>query len=282
LAPADKALYALRDVTETVGSLPLIVSSILSKKIAGGAETVVLDVKCGTGSFNPTIDHAEKLAAALTRVGQQAGLKVFAAITDMNQPLGSAVGNALEVQEAIRVLSLPESELSSNSKRFRELCRYFGALALRVSGMAGSGSEALARIEDTLQSGRALEKARQWIAAQGGTVDLTDDSWLPRSILQETHTTHTSGCVAKVDAKIIGEIVLEIGAGRKSKADEIDLAVGLELHVKVGDFVTVGQPLATIHAQSSEQLEYAKEWLLMAIQVQNAPVLPLPIVVRPA
>ena len=282
LAPADKALYALRDVTETVGSLPLIVSSILSKKIAGGAETVVLDVKCGTGSFNPTIDHAEKLAAALTRVGQQAGLKVFAAITDMNQPLGSAVGNALEVQEAIRILSLPESELSSNSKRFRELCRYFGALALRVSGMAGSGSEALARIEDTLQSGRALEKARQWIAAQGGTVDLTDDSWLPRSILQETYTTHTSGCVAKVDAKIIGEIALEIGAGRKSKADEIDLAVGLELHVKVGDFVTIGQPLATIHAQSSEQLEYAKEWLLMAIQVQNAPVLPLPIVVRPA
>ena len=239
-------------------------------------------MKCGTGSFNPTIDHAEKLAAALTRVGQQAGLKVFAAITDMNQPLGSAVGNALEVQEAIRVLSLPESELSSNSKRFRELCRYFGALALRVSGVAGSGSEALARIEDTLQSGRALEKARQWIAAQGGTVDLTDDSWLPRSILQETYTTHTSGCVAKVDAKIIGEIALEIGAGRKSKADEIDLAVGLELHVKVGDFVTVGQPLATIHAQSSEQLEYAKEWLLMAIQVQNAPVLPLPIVVRPA
>jgi pyrimidine-nucleoside phosphorylase len=123
LAPADKTLYALRDVTETVSSLPLIVGSILSKKIAGGAETVVLDVKCGCGSFNPTRQHAETLADALVRVGKKAGLNVYAAITDMEQPLGRAIGNALEVQEAIEVLTKPEDQLSSTTKRFREIVR---------------------------------------------------------------------------------------------------------------------------------------------------------------
>ena len=227
LAPADKALYAVRDVTETVSSIPLIVSSILSKKVAGGAETVILDVKCGSGSFNPTREQAEKLADALVAVGKLAGLRAFAAITDMDQPLGSAVGNALEVKEAIDVLTKPESELSPNTKRFRELCRYYGALALRVSGIATTAGEALERIEDTLQSGRALDKANQWIKAQGATVDFNDTSWLVVAPIQVELNAKTPGCIGKVDARTIGEIALDLGAGRRTKDDEIDLSVGL-------------------------------------------------------
>lgn len=282
LAPADKALYALRDVTETVSSLPLIVSSILSKKIAGGADTVVLDVKCGSGSFNPTMEAAERLAAALVSVGQQAGLKVFATITDMHQPLGSAVGNALEIKEAIEVLSKPEFELSSNTKRFRELCRYFAALTLRVSGISNSAQDALNRVEDTLSSGRALAKAEQWIEAQGATVNFSDLSWLPKSGFEWVHHASTSGCVSKIDARAIGEIALNLGAGRKQKSDGIDLAVGLEIHAKVGDFVVEGQPLVTIHAKDEVSAKEAEKWLNMAIQLQINPVPPQPVVLRPA
>jgi pyrimidine-nucleoside phosphorylase len=282
LAPADKALYALRDVTETVSSLPLIVSSILSKKIAGGAETIVLDVKCGSGSFNPTMEAAEKLSSALVSVGQQAGLKVFATITDMHQPLGSAVGNALEVKEAIEVLSKSENELSGSTKRFRELCRYFAALTLRVSGISHSAQDALARVEDTLNSGRALAKAEQWIQAQGATVNLTDLSWIPQSNSQLIYRAGASGCISKIDAKSIGEIALNLGAGRKQKNDVIDLAVGLEIHAKVGDFVVEGQDLVTIHAKDEHSALEAEKWLSLAIQLQTNPVPPQPVVLRPA
>lgn len=282
LAPADKALYSLRDVTETVSSLPLIVSSILSKKIAGGAETVILDVKCGSGSFNPTREHAEKLADALVAVGKQAGLKAFAAITDMDQPLGSTVGNALEVREAIEVLSKPEEELSGNTKRFRELCRYYGAIALRVSGVATSAGDALERIEDTLKSGRALEKANEWIKAQGATVDFSDTSWLVQAPVQKPLHAKMAGCVGKVDARTIGEIALDLGAGRKTKTDEIDLAAGLEIHVKVGDLISDGHLLATVHAATEEAANAALARLEHAILIQTAPIPPRPILIRPA
>jgi pyrimidine-nucleoside phosphorylase len=282
LAPADKALYALRDVTETVSSLPLIVSSILSKKIAGGAETIVLDVKCGSGSFNPTMEHAEKLADALIRVGKQAGLKTYAAITDMDQPLGVTVGNALEVREAIEVLTKPEDQLAPNTKRFRELCRYFAAIALRVSGQTNTASEALSRIEDTLNSGRALEKAQQWINAQGATVSLTDPSWLVTAPHREIVSSTIQGCVTRVDARVIGEIALDLGAGRKTKEDTIDLATGLEIHIKVGDFIAEGQAMATIHANSTEALDRAKLRVRDAISMSGTPTPPRPILLRPA
>ncbi|MEI7986777.1 MAG: thymidine phosphorylase [Armatimonadota bacterium] len=282
LAPADKALYALRDVTETVSSIPLIVSSILSKKVAGGAETVILDVKCGSGSFNPTREQAEKLADALVAVGKLAGLRAFAAITDMDQPLGSAVGNALEVKEAIDVLTKPESDLSPNTRRFRELCRYYGALALRVSGIAATAGEALERIEDTLQSGRALDKANQWIKAQGATVDFNDTSWLVLAPIQIELNAKTAGCIGKVDARTIGEIALDLGAGRRKKDDEIDLSVGLVVNVKVGDMISENHLLATVHAATQEAASAAIARLEHSIQIQTAPIPPRPILIRPA
>ena len=282
LAPADKALYALRDVTETVSSIPLIVSSILSKKVAGGAETVILDVKCGSGSFNSTREQAEKLADALVTVGKLAGLRAFAAISDMDQPLGSAVGNSLEVKEAIDVLTKPENELSPNTKRFRELCRYYGALALRVSGIAATAGEALERIEDTLQSGRALDKANQWIKAQGATVDFNDTSWLIVAPIQVELNAKTAGCIGRVDARTLGEIALDLGAGRREKDDEIDLSVGMVINVKVGDMISANHLLATVHAATQEAANAAIARLEHAIQIQTAPIPPRPILIRPA
>ncbi|OWU64929.1 MAG: thymidine phosphorylase [Armatimonadetes bacterium Cent15-Ar3] len=282
LAPADKTLYALRDVTETVSSLPLIVGSILSKKIAGGAETVVLDVKCGCGSFNPTREHAETLADALVRVGKKAGLNVYAAITDMEQPLGRAIGNALEVHEAIEVLTKPEDQLSSTTKRFRELVRYFAALTLRVSGLSPSAGDALDRVEATLSSGRALRKAQEWVEAQGATVQLSEEGWLVKAPIINSVNSTVAGCVSKVDARVLGEIALELGAGRKTKESDIDLAVGLEVHVKIGDFVVEGQPLVTVHARNDEGYQYALDRVGFAVSVVSTPVPPRPILVRPA
>jgi pyrimidine-nucleoside phosphorylase len=282
LAPADKALYALRDVTETVSSLPLIVSSILSKKIAGGANTIVLDVKCGSGSFNPTLDVAEKLADSLVRVGKLSGLKVYAAITDMDQPLGSTVGNALEVREAVEVLSKREDQLNSNTKRFRELCRYFAAIALRVSGQTSSASEALSRIEDTLNSGRALEKANQWIQAQGATVTFNDLSWLPVASHRTSISAGKAGYISRINARRIGEIALDLGAGRKTKADSIDHAAGIEILVKVGDFVNPEDVIAIVHSSAPGPLKLAVHEVSEAITIQNNAVHPRPILLRPA
>lgn len=282
LAPADKTLYGLRDVTETVSSLPLIVSSILSKKIAGGAETVVLDVKCGCGSFNPTREHAEKLADALVKVGKHAGLKTFAAITDMEQPLGRMVGNALEVQEAIEVLSLPEHELAPNTRRFRELVRYFGALALRVSGVSPSVKEAMEVVDEHLSSGKALAKANEWIAAQGATVKFGEGDWLAKAGYQSQVKARQNGYISKVDARTIGELAIDIGAGRKTKKDQLDLAAGIEIHVSVGDMIVQGQPLATVHCASEEMFLVVASRFDQAFGIQQAPLPPRPILIRPA
>lgn len=282
LAPADKTLYGLRDVTETVSSLPLIVSSILSKKIAGGAETVVLDVKCGCGSFNPTREHAEKLADALVKVGKHAGLKTFAAITDMEQPLGRMVGNALEVQEAIEVLSLPEHELAPNTRRFRELVRYFGALALRVSGVSPSVKEAMEVVDEHLSSGKALAKANEWIAAQGATVKFGEGDWLAKSAYQGQVKARQNGYISKVDARMIGELAIDIGAGRKTKKDQLDLAAGIEIHVSIGDMIVQGQPLATVHCASEEMFLVVASRFDQAFGIQQAPLPPRPILIRPA
>jgi pyrimidine-nucleoside phosphorylase len=278
LAPADKALYALRDVTETVSSLPLIVSSILSKKIAGGADTVILDVKCGSGSFNKDQAVAELLADALTRVGKHAGLKVFAAITDMDQPLGATIGNSLEVREALDVLSKPIDELSGPTKRLRELCRYFAAVALRVSGLAITTNDALVRIDDVISSGRALAKAQEWSDAQGGTVSLNDRDWLVKAPEVQVVSALSSGFVHRVDARLLGELAMDLGAGRKSKEDEIDLAVGLEIHVKVGDAIEAGAPLVTVH--SSTPAEYTQR-IQAAVVIGRETVAPRPILIRP-
>lgn len=239
LAPADGRLYALRDVTGTVASIPLITSSILSKKIAGGAEALVLDVKCGSGAFMRHQASAKELAESLVSVGKRAGLRVRAEISDMDQPLGAEVGNALEVKEAIRVLS--GQVASGPSDRFRELCLHFARLAL---GLAGR-DEALA--ESRLADGTALAKAKEWFAAQGGSLKVFASEDWGRAAHSVEVLASASGFVERVDAGQVGELAVELGAGRRTKADAIDHAVGVTIHACVGDAVEAGQPLATVH-----------------------------------
>ena len=186
------------------------------------------------------------------------------------------------MQEAIEVLTKPEDQLGSTTKRFRELVRYLAALTLRVSGLSPSAGDALERVEATLSSGRALRKAQEWVTAQGATVQLDDPGWLVKAPEIVTVNAAVSGCVSKMDARVLGEIALELGAGRKTKDDEIDLAVGLEVHAKIGDFVTEGQPLITIHARDQRGVQYASDRINFAVSVVSTPVPPRPILVRPA
>jgi pyrimidine-nucleoside phosphorylase len=240
LAPADKKLYSLRDVTGTVGSVPLIVSSILSKKLAGGAETVVLDVKCGSGAFMKTFPAAQELAKWLREIGQLCGLNLHLSITDMSQPLGWAVGNALEVKEAIRVLK-------GERGRMREICLHFAGMALTATGRR-SASDA----ESALDSGAALAKAKEWFAAQGAALDVFEnESWCSANVVSEFRA-DKAGWVSKLDAQTIGQAVVDMGGGRKKKVDEIDPSVGVVLSVEVGDRVERDQVLAVLHGPAQD------------------------------
>jgi pyrimidine-nucleoside phosphorylase len=239
LAPADKALYALRDATETVASLPLIVSSILSKKLAGGAETVMIDVKCGSGGFMPDLASASSLATSLREVGAACGLAVRTAITDMSQPLGAFVGNALEVNEAWAVLS--GAPLSGPSLRFRELCLGLAKETLAACGMSVDPAS-------VLESGQALSVAERWFRAQGATALPP----LPVTGLVETVVSAPrSGFVSVLDAGSVGRLVLGMGGGRRAKEDAIDVSVGVQVHVCVGDFVPAGMPLLTVFGRTA-------------------------------
>lgn len=251
LAPADKALYALRDATATVASIPLIVSSILSKKIAGGAETIVLDVKCGSGAFMPHFDAAEELAKALKDVAARCGLNLRLAITDMSQPLGRAVGNALEVREALEVLN---GDLTG---RFPALCMELAGLTLFAAGRAASSSEGKEQAHEALKRGHALEKAAEWFSAQGANervVRALQD--LPRAaIVEEMIYAGPSGWVSRVDARTVGQAALELGAGRRTKTDMIDPSVGVEVLKPVGSPVESGIPVFRVHAASKSEAQ---------------------------
>ena len=276
LGPADKVLYSLRDATETVPSLPLIVSSILSKKIAGGAETVVLDVKCGSGSFNKSLAEATRLAEALKSVGEEAGLRVFPVITDMSQPLGAAVGNAIEVREALDVLS--GKSLPLNVARFKSLCIELAGLTLWASGKSSTRELGKSHAEDALADGRAFLKASEWFKAQGATDPLIDyASWLILSPFQATVVTPSSGWIAEVDAERVGELVVQLGGGRLAKSDAIDTRVGVEILVQVGERVDEGSPIATVYAKSHGELEDASQQILSAVKVSTSPVEEVPI-----
>ena len=267
LVPADKKLYALRDVTGTVPSIPLIVSSIMSKKLASGADVIVLDVKCGSGAFMKTEAEARTLAQGLTRIGRLAGRKCAAVITDMDQPLGWAVGNALEVKEAISVLK------GEKGGDLLELCLTLGSCMLTEAGLAGSIEEARAKLEKTISDGTALEKLSQMVTAQQGDGrDVYDTSRLPLAPVQMEVTALEGGYVRRIEAEQVGLVSMHLGGGRATKDSEIDLSVGLVLHKKVGDSVEAGESLATIHASSQEKAAEAAELLRACYSFSPDPV----------
>lgn len=240
LAPADGTLYALRDTTETIASMPLIVASILSKKLAGSAEVLGLDVKCGSGAFMTSLDQATQLAELLVEVATRCGLPTHATITDMDQPLGRAVGNALEVREAWETL-----EPDAPATRFRELCIHLAGETLVAVDWAKSQEEGQATAEARLRDGSARDKARLWIEAQGGVFD---PARLPLAPVITELTAASAGWVSRVDARMVGQAVVDLGGGRQRKDDVIDPAVGVEVLVEVGDQVEVGQPVLRVHS----------------------------------
>ncbi len=247
LTPADKKLYALRDVTATVNSIPLIASSIMSKKIAAGADAIVLDVKTGAGAFMKTEEDARKLAQAMVRIGNNVGRKTMAVISDMSQPLGFAIGNALEVKEAIDTLQ------GKGPKDLEELCLELGSQMVYLAQKASSLSEAKTMLQEVMQNGKALEKFKEFIKNQGGNPDVVDHpEQLPQAAYRFEVLAQQEGMVAEIVADAIGTAAMLLGAGRVTKESEIDLAVGLVLNKKVGDKVEKGESLVTIHANQQE------------------------------
>lgn len=247
LDPADKKLYALRDVTGTVPAIPLIVSSIMSKKLAAGADVIVLDVKCGSGSFMKTEADARELATEMVEIGKLAGRKTVACITDMDEPLGDAVGNALEVKEAIALL---RGDFAGN---LLELCLTLGSCILTGSGAFGSDEAARASLEAGIKDGSALAKLAEFVGAQGGdSRAVYDISLLPQAPVRIEVPSPHLGYVNQIDAEAVGEVSMHLGGGRVTKESVIDLSVGLVLHKKVGDYVNRGESLATIHAANAQ------------------------------
>jgi pyrimidine-nucleoside phosphorylase len=272
LAPADGKLYALRDVSGTVPSLPLIASSIMSKKIAAGAQRVVLDVKSGVGAFMETLEEARELAEIMVEIANLAGRKACALLSDMNQPLGCAVGNALEVKEAIDTLQ------GGGPEGFREHALEVAVHMLVLGEKANSEKEAREMAEEAIKNGTAWEKFRQLVIAQGGDVSYVDEpNKLPKADLIETINAPRSGYLSGIHARVVGETAVVLGAGRAAKGDPIDHAVGIEVHCNVGDKVKEGEPLFTIHANDKKVLEAARETLLDAHTWSDKPVEPLPL-----
>lgn len=255
LTPADKKLYALRDVTGTVNSIPLIASSIMSKKIAAGADAIVLDVKTGDGAFMKTQEDAEKLAHAMVRIGNHVGRKTIAIISDMSQPLGFAIGNALEVKEAIETLQ------GKGPKDLTELVLTLGSQMVILAGKAKTSEEAKEMLLDAIHSGKALAKFKEFLANQGGDASIVDDlTKLPQAKYKIELPAKQSGYISRMVADEIGVASMILGAGRATKEDVIDLAVGLVLHKKVGDKVEEGESILTIYS-NHENVDDVKQKL---------------------
>lgn len=263
LTPADKKLYGLRDVTGTVNSIPLIASSIMSKKIAAGADAIVLDVKTGNGAFMKTLEDAEALAHAMVSIGNNVGRNTMAIISDMGQPLGHAIGNALEVKEAIETLQ------GKGPEDLTELVMTLGSQMVVVGGKAKDLEEARALLEKTIQDGSALESFRTFLENQDGDGSVVDDvSKLPQAKYQVALPAESSGFVTEIVANEMGVASMMLGAGRQTKDDDIDLSVGLVLHKKVGDRVDEGEPLLTIHS-NRENVDDVIEKLNQSITVSE-------------
>jgi pyrimidine-nucleoside phosphorylase len=258
--PADKKMYALRDVTGTVPSVPLIVSSIISKKVAGGADAIVLDVKVGSGAFMKTAEDGRALADELTRTGEALGKRVVALLTDMDQPLGCAVGNGLEVAEAFAAVR------GEGPEDLMQECLALGSRMLFLANKARDMDDGRAQLIRAVESGRAADKAREWVAAQGGDPRVVDDdSVLPRAEHIRIVVAHESGWVAHYDAAAVGRAAMAMGAGRASLADSVDPTAGLVLAAKVGDRVENGAALATLYAASEALLDAGEERFRNAI-----------------
>ncbi len=272
LAPADGKLYALRDVTGTVESIPLIASSIMCKKLAAGAQAILLDVKTGLGAFMETLEEARQLANLMVDIGQLAGREVVALLSDMNQPLGFAVGNSLEVVEAIETLQ------DNGPEDFLEHCLHVSAHMLVLGKRAKDLTEGRAMAEKSIADGSAFEKFRVLVEAQGGDVTYIDDpSKFPRAELIEVVESPQNGYLAQIQARSVGEAAVALGAGRARKSDPIDHAVGFVIHHKVGDQVEKGEPLFTIHANDQGKLAEAREAVLSAHAFSQEPVERLPL-----
>lgn len=270
LTPADKKLYALRDVTATVNSIPLIASSIMSKKIAAGADAIVLDVKTGAGAFMKTVDDAKELAHAMVSIGNNVGRKTMAVISDMSQPLGLAIGNSLEVKEAIDTLR------GEGPKDLEELCLALGSQMVFLAGKADSLETAEEKLKEVIRNGKALAKFKEFIANQGGDASVVDHpERLPQAQYLIEVPAKQDGVVAEIVADEIGTAAMLLGAGRATKESEIDLAVGLILNKKVGDAVQKGDSLVTIHA-NREDVDQVLEKIYANIRIGDhaeAPVL---------
>ena len=267
LAPADKTLYALRDVTATVDSLPLIASSIMSKKLASGADAIVLDVKTGSGALMETVDDAIALARAMAEIGQLSGKPVRALVTGMSQPLGTHVGNALEVKEAIEVLS---GQVKGD---LLEVALLLGSHMLVLGGQAAEVDSARAMLVAALESGAGLAKLRAMITAQGGDASCVDDvSLLPQPAVIREVRVGREGYIAAMDTQALGYAAQAMGAGRVRKTDTIDPSVGYILPVRIGDRVTADTPLCTLYARSDEDAAKAEAAIRAAIIIGDKPV----------
>ncbi len=274
MVPADKVLYALRDTTGTVDSIPLIASSVMSKKLAGGADAIVLDVKAGRGAFVATVEEAEALAAALVAIGTAANRETVAYVTDMEQPLGRAVGNALEVKEAIDTLA------GKGPEDLERLSLRLGAEMLRLAGKGDDFAANEEQLKLAITSGRALAKLSELIRAQSGDrAVLLDPGRLPQAAVQSPVTADRAGRVAAIDALEVGLAVKSLGAGRDRKTDPIDLSVGLVLQKKVGDPVQAGEPLAIVHSRSKDQFAAVAARLRAAFTIA-AGAAPRPLLLR--
>lgn len=262
LAPADKKLYALRDVTATVDNMSLIASSIMSKKLAAGADAIVLDVKTGSGAFMKSLEDAEALAEEMVAIGNNAGKRTVAVVSDMDQPLGYAVGNALEVKEAIDTLK------GKGPADFVELVMTLGAQMLMVGGKASSETEARAMLQETIDSGSALEKLAQFVKAQGGDPrGVYDTGLLPKAEIIVPVFIKKSGYIAHIECDEVGICSLILGGGRETKESEIDLSVGIVLTRKVGDYVDNGDLIAYIHGNDPRKIDACMERFLNAYTI---------------
>lgn len=265
LTPADKKLYALRDVTATVESIPLITSSVMSKKLASGAKNIVLDVKYGSGAFMKTKDDACVLAQSMVNIGKMCGRKTAALITDMNTPLGYAVGNSLEVIEAINVLK---------GRQKGDIYEISVALAGNMIALAQNITEqdGLKKAKIALDSGMALLKMREWISAQGGDTDCIDDTsnFETADYCMEIKA-DTAGFISAMDCEKIGIAAAILGAGRLKKDDKIDLTAGIKLAVKTGDYVSFGESLATLYGNDKDKLKSAAEIYRSSVKIGAAP-----------